>query len=176
MAIANITRKDATRNLTGTKLKLKANYYDNITTFVGLAASPTTEEERTTVTGTFVCSTPFAEFEFIPKTGQINCKKVGTQFECDFEGEIFIPGDADGLTAEDQISQLLTSRLVVVVPQMNGVQRIGGEVYDRPAQMVEASGSTRKAGEDSTVSMMVKISWISANAMGSKFTGTAPIS
>lgn len=176
MGIAAIVRGDGTRNMTGTKLKIKANYYDNISTFVGLTAAPANEAERTTVTGTFVCSSPFVEYEFVPKTGEIQTKKVGAQFECSYEGNIFVAGDADGLTAEDQIAQLLNSRLVLVIPQMNEIQRIGGETYDRPAMMTEVTGGTKKSGDDGTVEMTVKFSWISANPMGSKFTGTAPLS
>lgn len=176
MGLLGITRTDATRNMPGTKLKLKINYLENISTYVGLAASPASEADRTTVTGTFVCDSPFVEYEFMPKSGQITSKKVGAQFECEYEGEIFVPGDADGLTAEDQVAQLLNSRLCLIIPQMNGVQRVAGEVYDRPATMSEATGGTKKSGEDGTVSMMVKFSWISANPLGSKFTGTAPLS
>ncbi len=176
MALASISRTDLKRNLPGTELRIKINTQSNITTYVGLPAAPTTEAERTTVTGTFVCANPFVEYEFIPKTGQLTGKKVGSQFEIEFEGELFVPGDAEGLTAEDQIAQLLNSRLVVIVPQMNGVSRIMGETEDRPAMMAEVSGGTRKSGEDGTVSMMVKFTCISANPFGSKFTGTAPLS
>ncbi len=176
MSLASITRTDLLRNLPGTKLTLKVNAHSNITTHIGLSDSPASEADRTTVSGTFVCSSPFVEYEFIPKTGMIAGKKVGAQFEIEYEGEIFVPGDAEGLTAEDQIAQLLNSRLVVIVPQMNGVQRILGETVDRPAMMAEVSAGTRKSGEDGTVSMTVKFTCISANPFGSKFTGTAPLS
>lgn len=176
MGILAVTRGDGTRNLPGTGLKIRVNYYDNITTFVGLTAAPTSEAERTTATGTFVCSSPFVEYEFVPKSGEIQSKKVGSQFECSFEGKLFVPGDADGLTAEDQVAQLLNSRLVCEIPQMNGIKRLAGETYDRPAMMTEATGGTMKSGDDGTVEITVKITWISANPLGSKWTGTAPLS
>ena len=176
MALAAIVREDGLRNIPGADLKIKINWYDNITTFVGLTAAPTTEAERTTVSGTFVCGDPFVEFEFIPKSSSIVGKKVGSQFELTYEGELFVPGNAGGLTAEDQVAQLLNTRLVCIFGQQNGIDRIGGEVYDRPCQLSEVDFSTKKVGEDGTVSMMVKFVWISANPGGSKFTGTAPLS
>lgn len=176
MGILAISRNDGTRNPTGTGVKVKINYLDNISTFVALAAAPASEAERTTVSGTFVCDSPFVEYEFIPKTGKIETKKVGAQFECSYEGELFVSPDAAGLTAEDQVAQLLNSRLAIVIPQMNGINRIAGESYDRPALMAEVSGGTMKSGEDGTVSLLVKFVWISVNPLGSKFTGTAPLS
>lgn len=176
MSLTNITRTDLKRNLPGTGLTLKINVQSNISTYVGLDPAPENEAERTTVSGTFVCTTPFKEYEFIPKTGQITGKKVGSQFEIEYEGELFVPGDAEGLTAEDQISLLLNSRLAVVIPQMNGISRIMGETEDRPAMMSEVASGTRKSGEDGTVSMNVKFTCVSALPFGAKFTGTAPLS
>ena len=173
MALANISRTDLKRNLPGTKILI--NLHSDIITHAELAASPTTEAERTTIAGDFVCTVGFKTFEFIPKTGTFGSKKVGSQYELTYEGEIFVPADAEGVTANDQISQLTNSRIVAIISQMNGHKKIMGETKDRPASLVEVDYSTRKSGEDGTVGFMVKFTCISANAAGTIFTGNLTI-
>jgi hypothetical protein len=159
----------------GTGIKLKINWSDNITTWPTLSSSPSTDAQETTISSSFVCSTPFKEWEFIPKTGKIDTTKIGSAFECTYTGSLFVPSGSSGNEAKANIKKILNSRLAVGIPLINGDTIIAGESYDLPAMLEGADGSTGTVGEDGTVKIEVSFKWISNVPGGALISGSIPI-
>lgn len=162
--------------MTGTAITIKVNWNDNITSWPELDAAPATDAEEVTVSGDFTCSTPFKQFDFIPKTGKIDSTKIGSAFECTYSGTLFMPSGSSGVEAKANIKKILNSRLAVGIPLINGDTIIAGESEDLPAMLDSADGTTGVVGEDGTVKLDVTIKWISNVPGGALITGAIPIS
>lgn len=175
-ALTNILHRDGVQNVPGTKLTIKVNWSDNITTWPSLPSSPADDNQEVKVSDDFVCSTPFSEWGFIPNTGAISSDKVGSHYECSYEGEIFVPSASAGVEAKANLKKVLNSQLAVAIPLQNGDTIIAGESADLPAMIDVVNVTTGKVGEDATVKASVTIKWYSQIPGGAIITGSVPTS
>ena len=174
MALTSITRVDQQSNVPGTKLKITINTMDKVTTPPEFATDSSDATAVQIVTD-IVFSVPAVQFEFEPLTGKVSGSKKGGHHELVYEGKIFIPNSAGGLSAKANLKRLTNARIIALVPLQNGVNLLGGETYDRPAKMTEVNPDSMKVGEDGTVEAEVKFVWYSEVPGGAEHTGEFPI-